>query len=218
MDAAAERWCWLMPTSRRIPAVPDGNTESRSTMNDEQEASRELLTRIAAGDRNALPALYRIHGARLYAHALRVSGSREAAEDVVQESLLAVWKDAGRFRGEGRAIAWLLGIVHHKALDAIRGRSFAPREAEEGGLIADVPPPEEAALRREWKDRIKAGLERLSGKHRLALDLVFFQGLSLAEAADVCGCPVGTIKSRLNQAKAKLKAFLDEDGRREKVG
>ena len=209
MDAAAGRWIFS--------TVPAQDLLSRGTMSDEKAGGRELLSRIAAGETEALRDLYRIHGARLYAHALRISGNPAAAEDVVQESLLAVWKTAGRFRGEGRVVAWLLGIVHHKAIDTVRGRKFLSLEEENDDLAATAPLPEENVLRRERKDLIKSGLERLSDKHRLALDLVFYQGLSLAEAAGVCGCPVGTIKSRLNQAKANLKAFLDESELRESV-
>jgi RNA polymerase sigma factor (sigma-70 family) len=217
MDAAAERWSLMMPASLPVPAAPGGITETSKSMSDEQIIDLELLSRVASGERDALRSLFRIHGNRLYAHALRISGSRETAEDIVQESLLAVWKDAGRFRGEGRVIAWLLGIVQHKALDARRKRSFARLEAERSEMIAAVPSPEETVLRGERKDRIKAGLNRLSGKHRLVLDLVFFQGLTLAETAAVCGCPVGTIKSRLNQAKANMKEFLGENDPRERL-
>ncbi|MBN1940474.1 MAG: RNA polymerase sigma factor [Candidatus Aminicenantes bacterium] len=179
-------------------------------MTDSETGDRELVARISSGEPDALRDLYQIHGARLYAHALRIAGDPAAAEDILQESLVAVWKAAGRFRGESRVIVWLLGIVHHKALDSIGGRSRYSLEENDGsGLVSPDPRPEEALLRKERRDLIKSGLGRLSTKHRLVLDLVFFQGLSLAEAAGVCGCPVGTIKSRLNQAKANLRAHLD---------
>lgn len=77
----------------------------------EREYDVELLRRIAAGEDSALVELYTLHGRRLYAFALRLTGDAARAEDVVQDTLVAVWRTAGRYRGEGRVLAWLLGIV-----------------------------------------------------------------------------------------------------------
>jgi RNA polymerase sigma-70 factor, ECF subfamily len=174
----------------------------------EPDSERELLSRIASGEAAALRAIYERHGARLYSLALRISGNPAAADDILQDSLLAIWRGAAKFRGEGRVIAWLLGIVHHKAMDAVRSRRTSSLDEEAGDIPAAAPSPDETVIRHERNEAIKAGLGRLSMKHRLVLDLVFFQGLSLAETAEVCGCPVGTVKSRLNQAKAGLRAIF----------
>jgi len=198
------------PSGFPITAALARRKDQNTIMADDQTAERRLLDRIAAGETEALRSLYLIHSSRLYAHAFRISGNPASAEDIVQESLLAVWRDAGRFRGEGKVLAWLLGIVHHKAVTAVRGRRIFSLEREAGVLLSTAPPPEETALGNERKALLKAGLDRLSPKHRLVLDLIFFQGLSLAEAAAVCGCPVGTIKSRLNQAKSGLRGILDK--------
>ena len=115
--------------------------------------------------------------------------------------------------GQGRAIAWLLGIVHHKALNQVRGRVIDLLEAESQDLPAKDPLPDEQVAVREQR-LVRAGLERLSPEHRLALELVFYQGLSLNEAAEACGCPAGTIKSRLNYAKASLRGVLSRAGLR----
>jgi len=171
----------------------------------------DLVRRIAAGDDDALRELYAVHGQRLYAYAARVTGDLAVAEDVVQESLVAVWKSAGRFRGEGRVLAWLLSIVHHKALNAMRIQS--PVTLEQVDRLTDTSPsPDERAALNERHCQLRASLERLSLEHRTVLELVFYQELSLSEAAQICDCPVGTIKSRLSYAKTQLRGDLMRKG------
>jgi RNA polymerase sigma-70 factor (ECF subfamily) len=134
------------------------------------------------------------------------------AEDVVQESLVAVWKSAGRFRGEGRVLAWLLSIVHHKALNAIRIQSPVTLDEQVDRLADTSPSPDERIALNEQRRQLRASLGRLSWEHRTVLELVFYQGLSLSEAAQICDCPVGTIKSRLSYAKTQLRGDLMRRG------
>ena len=176
------------------------------------DSDRDLIRQVAAGNEDALRKLYDSYGQRLYAYALRITGDPAAAEEAVQESLVAVWRGAGRFRGEGRAIAWLLGIVHHKALNQVRGRVIDSLDSEPQDSPASDPLPDEQVAAREQRRLVQAGLEGLSLEHRLALELVFYQGLSLHEVAEVCGCPAGTVKSRLNYAKASLRGALSRAG------
>jgi RNA polymerase sigma-70 factor, ECF subfamily len=173
-----------------------------------------LVRRMAAADEQALQALYAAHVRRLFAYAYRLTQNQALAEEVLQDSLLAAWKGARSYRGEGRVIAWLLGIVHRQALNAtrrVRPPSASLEDAEDAGALpaaqsADLP----AALDRE--QALATAMADLSAEHRAVLELVFYQGLALAEAAQVCGCPVGTIKSRLSYAKAHLRRSLDAAG------
>ncbi len=173
----------------------------------------ELVRRMAAGDEEALRALYAAYGQRMYAYAFRLTTDAAVAEEVVQDCLVAAWQGARRFRGEGRVIAWLLGIVHHKALNTMRGRPPA-LELPTGSAEppAREPAPEEQAVRSERAHLVRAGLGRLSPKHRVVLELVFYQGLTLNEVAQVCRCPLGTVKSRLSYAKEYLHGLLDKEG------
>jgi RNA polymerase sigma factor (sigma-70 family) len=216
MEAVAGLPAFERPNTPRMFAGQSRKKDEDEIMAAEPGSDLDLLARVTAGETAALRSLYETHGARLYAYALRVSGNPAVAEDIIQDSLLAIWKDAAKFRGEGRVIAWLLGIVHHKAMNAVRGRRTFPLDDEADDIPSDILSPEEAVVRGERKDLIKAGLDRLSWKHRLVLDLVFFQGLSLAETATVCGCPLGTVKSRLNQAKSGLRAVLEPNNPGEK--
>ncbi|HOG46893.1 MAG TPA: sigma-70 family RNA polymerase sigma factor [Anaerolineae bacterium] len=172
-----------------------------------------LIRSMAAGDEGALRALYAVYGRRLYAYAYRLTGSEPVAEEVVQDSLLAAWQGAARFRGDSRAATWLLGIVHHQALNAVRRKRLPADGLEQAAAVADGDAcPESHTEAGERSRALRAALGRLSREHRAALELVFYQGLSLAEAAEVLGCPVGTVKSRLSYAKANLQEILTRDG------
>jgi RNA polymerase sigma-70 factor (ECF subfamily) len=169
----------------------------------------DLPGRIAAGDESALRELFSRYGQRLYAYALRLTDDPALADDGVQLTLVAVWQGAGRFRGEGRVLAWLLGILHHTTLKLARGKTLPISDAMEDTLTEPSALPEEKVLEGELSSRVRDGLRELSPEHRAALELVFYQELSLAEAAQVCGCPVGTIKSRLSYARRCLRGRLE---------
>ncbi len=171
-----------------------------------------LARRLAAGDEAALRELYAAYGQRLYAYALRLTDDPAQADDVVQDALVAVWKSAHAFRGEGRLLAWLLGIVHHTALKALRRRSAPITEHMEETLAAASPSPEQQAERQDQSARLRAALRSLSPEHRAVLELVFYQGLSLEEAAQVCRVPLGTVKSRLSYARNHLRGVLTRQG------
>jgi len=172
---------------------------------------RELVDRMAGGDESALGELYVSHGRRLLAYAFRITRSLDRAEEVVQDSLLAAWRATRTFRGDGTVLAWLLGIVRNQSLNAIRRKQLRVAALDEAGAVqATTPRPDARIDAREREQAIRVALARLSPDHREVLDLVFFHGLSLAEVARVCRCPVGTVKSRLNAAKARLRQALGE--------
>ncbi len=170
---------------------------------------QELLRRIAAKDEDALKELYGIYGQRLFAYALRVTNDEARAEDAVQEALIVIWQKAGGFRSEGRPIAWILGIVHNTALKSLRHRTERISNVMENSLVAADLSPEEHLQVNQQANLLHQGLKGLSPEHREALELIFYQGLSLEEAARVCLCPVGTIKSRLSYARQRLKGLMN---------
>jgi RNA polymerase sigma-70 factor (ECF subfamily) len=182
----------------------------QSTINAMSDLSDDvaLVKRIAAQNDAALHALYARYGQRMMAYALRLTQDHAVAEDVVQDALVVVWRSAGRFRGQGRVIAWLLGIVHHLAMKALRHPHRPISETMAETLTALEPLPEEQVELNEKAAWVRRGLQSLTPNHRAALELVFFQGMSLAEAAQVCDCPVGTIKSRLSYARRHLRSIL----------
>ena len=172
-----------------------------------QELDLDLIRRMVSGDENSVRELYAAYGQRLYAYALRLTADPAIAEDVTQDTLVTAWRTASRFRGEARLITWLLGIVHHCAMKALRHTS-QPLSAMEETLPESGASPEEQAQSGETNRWIQQGLQSLSAEHRAVLELVFYQGLTLNEVAEVCGCPLGTVKSRLSYARQHLRGVL----------
>ncbi len=173
-----------------------------------ERADRILLQQVASGDEKALTALYEKYGQRLYAYAFSLCGDPAGADDALQETLIAVWRSAGHFRGEGRVIAWLLRIVHHQSVKNLRRRpqTISTELAE---TIASAQPLPEEKLQSELRaGQVREAMRQLSSEHRAVLELIFFQKLNYEEAAMVCGCPLGTVKSRVNQARLQMKRLL----------
>ena len=173
-----------------------------------QECDLDLIRRIANEDESALRELYAAYGQRMYAYALRLTASPATADDVVQDTLIAVWQSARSFRGEGRVLAWLLGIVHHTAMKGLRHIHQPITEEMEIVLPAPTALPEERIQTKEEVHSLQKGLKSLSPEHRAILELVFYQGMSLNEVAEVCHCPLGTVKSRLSYARRHLRGIL----------
>jgi RNA polymerase sigma-70 factor (ECF subfamily) len=184
-------------------------TQTLTCVDPADQADRSLLQQVAAGDEKALSALYEKYGQRLYAYALRLTGETERADDALQEALIAVWRSAGRFRGEGRVIAWLLGIVHHQAVKSLRRRPLPLTPALAEDLPSQQPLPEDEVQAGDRVGQVREALQHLSHEHRAALELIFYQKLSYEEAAQVCGCPLGTMKSRVSQARLQMKGLLN---------
>jgi RNA polymerase sigma-70 factor (ECF subfamily) len=172
-----------------------------------QEHDLDLIRRMASGDENAMREVYTAYGQRLFAYALRLTNDHATAEDVTQETLVIAWRTAGKYRAEGRLIAWLLGIVHHTAIKLLR-HTVEPLDTIEETLPEKNASPEELAQAEDMKRWVRKGLQDLSTEHRAVLELVFYQGLTLNEVAEVCQCPLGTIKSRLNYARGHLRGVL----------
>jgi RNA polymerase sigma-70 factor (ECF subfamily) len=189
--------------AKQIPHFPCETQNVKHNMT-AQEQDLDLIRRMTSGDENAMRELYAAYGQRLYVYALRLTNDHAVAEDVTQETLVITWRTAGSFRGEGRLIAWLLGIVHHSAMKCLRHASQPLDEA----APASNASPEEQAQAEDMKRWVRKGLQDLSTEHRAVLELVFYQGLTLQEVAEICHCPLGTAKSRLSYARRHLRGVL----------
>jgi RNA polymerase sigma-70 factor (ECF subfamily) len=171
---------------------------------------RRTLARIAAGDRRALEELYGRHGHALLRYLLTLTSDRQLAEELLQDTLMAVWRSAGSFEGRSGVRTWLFGVARRQAHNTLR----RPRPTAEGeGEIQSVPSPdagpEEAVLAGVAPPELAAAMRSLSPLHREALWLAFVQGLPYEEIALTLGAPVGTVKSRLSNARRALRALLE---------
>lgn len=181
----------------------------------------DLLRLALAGDEAAFTALYRRRQPSVYRFALQMSGSRALAEDVTQEVFLTLVRDGQRFDPErGRLLAFLFGVARHHVLRRLaRERSFiqmAESEDESAasvGLIAEGDPLSELT-RGEMIARVRAAVLALPPHYREAVVLCDLHEMSYAEAAEVIGCAIGTVRSRLHRARLmlieKLRGTQDE--------
>lgn len=172
-----------------------------------------LLRRVAEDDGRALGELYSRHGPALLGYLLVLVRDRGLAEEVLQDTLLAAWKGAGSFGGRSSVKTWLFGISRRRARDVLRKRGLPTLGDEDllEALPAGEPGPEEVLLADARSAELEACIGRLGAAHRETLALVFFHELSYAEAAEVLGVPVGTVKSRLSNARRALRELLLEE-------
>lgn len=179
------------------------------------EAEGRLMERLARGDDRALDALYEALGRNVFALALRMVGSREDAEEVVQDTFVQVHGHAGRFDGRrGSVRAWIYTIARNQCRMHLRARDSRPRSAperdpHEDGVRATGPSP---AARATERLSIQRAFAHLGAEEARLLEAAFFDGYSHGELADREGTPVGTIKSRLRRAMAKARQALTGPG------
>ena len=169
----------------------------------------QLIARIARGDRQALAELYARYRLPLFQYLLHFTADSGLAEELLQDTLVAVWKNAGSFRGPGRPAAWLFGIARRRACKRLRRRELPRADvAALETLPAGDPEPEAALLAGVARDELVAAIGRLAPVHREVLLLIFVHEFAYQETADVLGVPLGTVKSRLSNAKRALRVLL----------
>lgn len=168
---------------------------------------RELISRIAAGDRRAFEELYHLYHRRLARFLTRLTRRYDIAEEVINDTFWIVWRKAGDFRGASQPSTWILGIAYRRARNAFRAASRAGALQNLEGLL---PPPTsvEPMHTEELRDWLVQALEQLPVEQRLAVQMCYELGHSCEEIAEIMECPVNTVKTRLFHARAKLQKLL----------
>lgn len=162
-------------------------------------------------DAAALTAVYDRHHRPALGLAYRILGSRESAEEIVQESFLTVWRQAGTYHADrGRVRDWLLQVVRNRAIDRLRRARGVGITAELDPTLPDVRLPEawEVASQHELQAEIAVALDKLPFEQREAIELAYFGGMSQQEIAEQTGAPLGTVKGRMRLAMEKLRQAL----------
>ena len=176
---------------------------------DRVEKDVSAIERVASGDKRALREIYDLFGGPLFRYISTLTGDYQVAEEVLQDTLVAVWRSARTFQGRSSAKTWVFGIARRQAHNTLR-RHNLPLAA--GDMLHTFPDeeagPEESLLSGARREELEAGIGCLSPVHREVLALIFFHELSYEETAEVLDIPVGTVKSRLSNAKKSLRARL----------
>jgi RNA polymerase sigma-70 factor (ECF subfamily) len=170
-----------------------------------------LLAEVASGDSAALTRLYEAHARRLFGYLLRLAGDRMVAEEILQDTMLAVWRSAHTFTGASRVTTWLFGVARRQAYNRLRGTP-PPLPAEPADRPDPALGPDELAIAAAGGTPVAEAIGRLPDHQREVIGLVFVAGLPMADVAEILSVPVGTVKSRLHHARAALVRTLTSQG------
>lgn len=173
---------------------------------------RHCLRAVASRDRHAFEQLYRRHHPRLARFLRRFTARSDLIDDVVNDTMWVVWRQAGDFRGASKVSTWVTGIAYRCMLKAFRGT--APDEElgevvlNEGQLRAVADAHTDPRPEREQQDWLARGLRTLPADQRMTLELAYFMGQSCEEIALTMGCATGTVKARMFHARVRLRSVL----------
>lgn len=175
----------------------------------------DLLARSALGDRKAFERLYAATSSKLFAVSLRILGDRAQAEEVLQESFVAIWNHAGDYAREKSApLTWMAAIVRNRSLDIVRRHRELPDVDDElaARLVDESAAPAREVEARDQAHRLRDCLEELDPEQRQSIALAFFHGLSHSELAGHLRRPLGTVKTHVRRGLARLRDCLMRSG------
>jgi len=168
-------------------------------------ADELLIGRIARGDRLAMQVLFARHHVRIYRFVLRLLRDEMAAEDVISEVFLDVWRQASRFEGRSAVSTWLIAIARFKALSTLRKRREQGLDEETMEAIEEPSDNPAVAIEKLDKgEKLRLCLAALTREHREVIDLVYYHEKSVEEVAQIIGIPENTVKTRMFYARKKL--------------
>jgi RNA polymerase sigma-70 factor (ECF subfamily) len=176
-------------------------------------ADEDLMQLLRRGDPRAFEAVYERHSAAAFSLAYRMVGRGNVAEDVVQEAFLSIWRSGARYeRTRGSVRTWVLGIVHHRAIDQLRRSSVHDkRRASDEGIEERLESGERTDVevaRRDEAETIRSAMETLPPEQSHVIELAYFGGFTHTEIADILETPVGTVKGRMRLGLEKLRDRL----------
>jgi RNA polymerase sigma-70 factor, ECF subfamily len=176
-------------------------------------ADEELMRLVQHGEPRAFEVVYDRHGGAAFSLAYRMVGSRPAAEDIVQEAFLSMWRSRVRYERErGSVRTWVLGIVHHRAIDGLRRNLVHERRRASAEGIEERHEAKELteveAVRREEARTVRSALEELPEEQVRVIELAYFGGFTHTQIAEMLKMPIGTVKGRMRLGLDKLRREL----------
>lgn len=188
-------------------------------MNSNDLSDEQLIVRAAGGEASAFETLYDRHAAAVMGLALKITGERAAAEELVQETFWRVWRNAASYQAQrGLFVGWMFGIARNLCIDLLRRRRVRPQISETEAAaerIDELPDPAiniaEATLMTLQHEQVRAALSLLPELQKQVIELSYFSGLTRQEIAQKIGEPLGTVHTRARLALQKLRASLQAE-------
>jgi RNA polymerase sigma-70 factor (ECF subfamily) len=176
-------------------------------------SDKALIRAMADGDKGALKILYVRHHARVRRFLVRMVGSEEMAEEIVNEVFLEAWRRADKFEGRSQVATWLMAIARFRAITECRRRWDAQLDDRVAAVIEDSSDiPSISLEKRERSDILQRCVAKLTPLHREVINLIYYQGKKVEEVAQFTGTPVNTIKTRMHHARNRMAELLAEAG------
>jgi RNA polymerase sigma factor (sigma-70 family) len=176
-----------------------------------EEQERLLLRQIAAKNHHAFETLYRQYAPRLHRYFAKLLSQPELVEELLDDVMVVVWQNAVRYDDTAKPSTWIFGIAHFKALKARTRLHKTPTDPPVNPAAPTyAEAPEELLMYDGLQHELRRALERLSPEQRAVVELTFHEERSYQEIADIMGCPINTVKTRMWHARQYLKAALAE--------
>lgn len=177
-----------------------------------ETSDQAVIARVAAGEGDAMRILFARHSVKVFRFLTRLVGDAATAEDLVSEVFLEAWRQAARFEARSRLATWLLAIARHKALSALRQRSAQGSDAGLEAIADAADNPEMALQKRDTGAILRDCLKQLSSAHREIIDLIYYHGRTIDDAAQILGVPQNTVKTRMFHARKRIADLLAARG------
>lgn len=177
------------------------------------ESSEELrlLARVEEGDERAFEELYRSFYARLARFVLNLTRRPQLVEEVLNDTMIVVWEKPASFRGASKLSTWIFGIAYRKAMKALRRCDEAVEYRPVDDPDEEAVSPHDLIWQKQRQRIVLEVMQQLSTDHRAVVDLTYFHEMSYREIAEVMGCPVDTVKTRMFHARRRLKRLMNND-------
>ncbi len=179
-------------------------------------ADEDLMSLVGDGDAGAFGGLYDRHSRAAYSLAYKMMGQRQAAEDLVQEAFLQVWRAAGSYRAHrGSVRTWLLSIVRNRSIDQLRSSASRRRTHDKVVTVAPTSQSSEAfaqTWRNSQREQVREALRGLPSEQLTVLELAYFSGYTHKEISELLDVPLGTIKGRMRLGLKKIREYFDSRG------
>ena len=176
-------------------------------------ADEDLISLVAQSDAQAFAILYDRHSRAAYSLAFRMMGDKHAAEDLLQDAFLKLWRGATSYRSErGSLRTWILSIVHNRGIDQLRSSASRRRTQEKVEASAPISQPSEAfaqTWRNTQREQVREALGTLPKEQLKILELAYFSGYTHVEISELLGLPLGTVKGRMRLGMKKIRDYFD---------